>query len=130
MKNLILVEFLRRLQTTPSLKKKLKIFVGVALVGLVLSGGLALYLGVVGVKYVASIGSNVDVARHAQVLKSKVEGIPAIAKVECLETVQGLMNIERLLSVPLMDNFQTLKRACFEESIKEPETGKENEYNR
>lgn len=128
MKRFLLAEFLRYLQTTPNLKKKLKIFVGVGVLLLLLFGGLALYVGVVGVKYVANLGSNVDVAQHAEVLKSKVEAIPTIVKVDCLETAQGLWNVEKLLSVPLKENFETLKQACFEEPIQEPEkTGKESE---
>jgi hypothetical protein len=127
MRDLISAEYLRRLRETPNFKRRLKVIVGVGVLGILVAGGLAVYGGFLGVRYVMSQVPSVDVARHAEAIKSQVEGMPAVAKVECLAAAQGLLSIERLLSAPLMDNIQTLKRACFEGTIEEPETGKEGE---
>lgn len=127
MKGLIVAEFLRKVQTMPKLKKKLKILVGIGVVCLLLTGTLVVYVGVLGVKYVAGLGANVDVARHAEASKSQVENLPAVTTPDCLATAQGLFNLDKLLTTPLQDNFNSLKQACFEPAIQRPDTAKESE---
>ncbi len=118
MKNLKLNDFIRQVQSKPKLKKKLIAIVGVGFVGLLLAATLTIYLGVVGVGYVA---------RNTEALKSKVEGIPAISTAECISTAQGLFSLEKLLSTPVMDNFNILKQACFDGVIHQSDSVKESE---
>jgi hypothetical protein len=97
----------------PKLTKKLKIVLGIGVVGLILSGAFALYLGVVGVKYVASVATDPKIVEHAETLLSKVDQIPTSGTVRCLSVAQSFMDLENFLSTPLSQNLQALKHACF-----------------
>jgi|GEM_PF-724157 len=127
MKNLIFSEVLKYLRSTPNLKKKLMVFVGIGVAGLMLATTFIVAIGVAGVKYVAGVGSNIDVAQHAEALRLKVDNIPVISSVECLGAAQGLMNLESLLLTPIKDNFLSLKRACFDGPLKVLDEKKEAE---
>ena len=95
------------------LKKKLKIFLGIGCLGMVLLGGLVLWAGFTAVQHVAKIGSNVTVQEQMENLKGEISEIPAIVKVGCWEKVQSLMNIQVWLETPLGENITSLKDACF-----------------
>lgn len=97
----------------PKLTKKLKIFLGIGVVGLIASGAFALYLGIVGVKYVASVATDPKIIEHAETLRYKVDQIPALGAVKCLSVAQSFMDLESFLSTPLSQNLQALKHACF-----------------
>jgi len=127
MKSQIMAELLRQIKSKPHLKRKLKIFLGVGVVGLLLVTALTVYLGVVGAKYVASLGSNVDVARHAKTLKSTAESVTPVGVVGCLGAAQSLLNLEKLFLTPVEDSFRMLKRACLDGLIPSPDAGKESE---
>lgn len=95
------------------IKRKLKILIGIGLLGVFLVGSMVIYIGVTSARYVSELGSGLDVAAQAEALKSELEKLPSMAKLECLSTAQGLVNLDRLLSTPIRDNFETLKQACF-----------------
>ena len=98
---------------SPKLRKKLKIFLGISVVGLILSGAFAVYLGFMGMKYVAATVSTPEIAEHAETLRSKVEQIPALTVARCLDAAQSFADIESLLATPILRNLQTLQQACF-----------------
>ena len=99
-------------------KRKLKIFLGIGCLGMLLVGGLILWAGVATVQQVAKIGNNVNVQEQVENLKGGIPKIPAIVKVGCWEKVQSLMNIQVWLETPLGDNFTSLQDACFGKDIK------------
>ena len=100
------------------LKRKLKIFLGIGCLGMLLVGGLILWAGVATVQHVAKIGSNVNVQEQVQNLKGNIPKIPAIVKVGCWEKVQSLMSIQVWLETPLGENITSLQDACFASDIK------------
>lgn len=94
-------------------KRKLKIFLGIGCLGMVLLGGLVIWAGFTAVQQVAKIGGNVSVQEHMENLKGEISEVPAIVKVGCWEKVQSLMNIQVWLKTPLGENITSLKDACF-----------------
>lgn len=109
---------LNNFKANDQLKRKLKIFLGIGCLGMLLVGGLILWAGVATVQYVAKIGSNVNVQEQVQNLKGGILKTPAIVKVGCWEKVQSLMNIQVWLETPLGENITSLQNACFGTKIK------------
>lgn len=106
------------------LKRKLKIFLGIGCLGILLVAGLILWAGVATVQHVAGLGSKVNVQEQVLNLKGKVPEIPAIAKAGCWEKVQSLMTIQVWLDTPVAENIAGLKNACLGSDIKgTPEPG-------
>jgi hypothetical protein len=100
-------------KTNDHFKRKLKIFLGIGCLGMVLLCGLVLWAGFTAVQQVAKIGSNVTVQEQVKNIKGEISEIPAIVKVGCWEKVQDLMNIQVWLETPLGENLTSLKDACF-----------------
>ncbi len=94
-------------------KRKLKIFLGIGCLGMVLVGGLVFWAGFTAVQQVAKIGSNVNVQEQMENLKGEISEIPAIVKVGCWEKVQSLLSIQVWLENPLGENITSLQDACF-----------------
>lgn len=101
------------------LKRKLKIFLGIGCLGMLLVGGLILWAGVATVQHVAKIGSNVNVQEQVQNFKGNIPKIPTIVKVGCWEKVQSLMSIQVWLETPLGENITSLQDACIGQAVKE-----------
>ena len=107
-----LSETLRRFMANDQLKKKLKVFLGIGCLGILLLGGLIIWAGVATVKQVASIGANVNVQEQVQNLKTGALTLPAMAKVGCWEKVQSLLTVQVWLENPVGENIQGLQDAC------------------
>lgn len=97
----------------PKLTKKLKIVLGIGIVGLVLSGAFAVYLGFIGLRYVANVATDPKLVEHAETVVSKIDQIPALGAVNCLSVAQSFMDLESFLATPLSSKLQALKNACF-----------------
>ena len=124
MNQLELQQALNKFKDNDQLKRKLKIFLGIGCLGILLVGGLILWAGVATVQHVAGLGSKVNVQEQVQNLKGKIPGIPDIAKAGCWEKVQSLMSLQVWLETPVAENITSLKNACFGSDIKEkPESG-------
>ena len=109
---------LNNFKANDQLKRKLKIFLSIGCLGIVLLGGLILWAGIATVQQVAKIGSNVNVQERVENLKGGIPKIPAIVKVGCWEKVQSLMRIQVWLETPLGENITSLQNACFGTDIK------------
>jgi hypothetical protein len=101
------------------LKRKLKIFLGIGCLGILLVGGLILWASVATVQQVVKLGSNVNIQEQVRNLKGELPAIPAIVKVGCWEKVQSLMSIRIWLETPVAENITDLKDACLGSNIKE-----------
>lgn len=124
MNQLELQQALNKFKDNDQLKRKLKIFLGIGFLGILLVGGLIFWAGVTTVQHVAGLGSKVNVQEQVQNLKGKIPGIPAIAKAGCWEKVQSLMSIQVWLETPVAENITSLRNACLGSDIKEkPEPG-------
>jgi hypothetical protein len=110
----VVQELLKKVSGNHQFKRKLKIFLGVGLVGFLLVGGLILWAGVSAVQRVVSIGANSNVQEQVWNLKTEIPNIPSLAKVGCWDKVKGLMSVQVWLEKPVVDNIKYIKDACSE----------------
>jgi hypothetical protein len=119
MKNVIFYEIMRELKAKPKLMKKLKIFLIVGVVGVVLTGVLAVWAGITAINYVASTAGQViqsPIAKdQVETLKAEVEGIAKFQALSCWTKAQSLLAVQPWLEKPVQENLHSLKLACFEE---------------
>ncbi len=115
----IIFEVLKKFKAqNPDFKKKLKIFLLVGAVGLVLTAGLAIWAGVAALNYVASLATSPVVQQQVGSLKSEIKTLPQFALVGCLNKAQSFLNIQAFFERPLADQALALKTACFPETAK------------
>ncbi len=118
------LQSLNRFKDNDQLKRKLKIFLGIGCLGILLVGGLILWAGVATVQHVVKIGENSNMTEQVKNLKAEIPKIPALVRVGCWEKVQSLMNIQVWMETPIKENITSLKNACLGSDIKDkPESG-------
>ena len=103
MKHVILLE---------QLKRKLKIFLSIGLIGFLMVGALVVWAGVATFKSVASLGTNPNVQEKIVKLETGIKNMPALTKVGCWTTTQSLLKVEVWLEKPFADNVNSIKFAC------------------
>lgn len=113
MKQIIILELLKKLQTNHPLKRKLKIFLGVGLAGFLMVGVLVVWAGFATFKSIANFGLNPVVQEKILNLETEIQNLPALTRVGCWNTAQSLFNVEVWLEKPITDNFNSIKEACF-----------------
>lgn len=94
------------------LSRKLKIFLGVGFVGIIMIGALVIWAGIATIKGVANLAEEARVSDKVISLQKEMENIATLPKVDCWNTVQGLLNVEIWLESPIAENLQSLKLAC------------------
>lgn len=114
MKKFIFVEILQRLRSKPQLKRKLKIFAVIGLVGFFVTAGLVIWAGVSAVRFASNQIQAVNIQGQINKLESGWQSLPAITTVSCWNKAQSLMNFESWFTRPVTDNFKNLKVACLE----------------
>lgn len=112
MKYIIAGEILKILRNTPDLRRKLKVFALVAALGVVLVGGAAIYATVRGVSYVADAARQVDLSTVSPSITEQLKDPARRLGGDCLTVARGLLNVDALLGVPLMESARNLKNAC------------------
>ena len=124
MKHINFSEELRYLKANFKLNRKLKIFLGAGLAGILMVGALVVWAGIATFKSVASIGANPVVQEKIKSLKDTnvqekivgletgVKNLPALAKVGCWTTAQSLMKVEVWIAKPFAENLNSIKLAC------------------
>jgi hypothetical protein len=124
MKHINFSEELRYLKTNYKLNRKLKIFLGAGLAGILLVGALVTWAGIATFKSVASIGANpvvqekikswndTNVQEKIVSLETGVKNLPALTRVGCWTTAQSLMKVEVWIAKPFVENLNSLKLAC------------------
>ncbi len=105
-------ELLKKLKTNHQLKRKLKIFLAVGLVGSLMVGALVVWAGLATFKSVASLGTNPNVQKKVLKLESEMQNLPTLTKAGCWPTAQSLLNIEVWLEKPFVENVDSIKLAC------------------
>ncbi len=109
------VDETNKIGSNDTFKRYLKIFLGIGCLGLLLVGGLSIWVGVGTVKSVADLSTDPKMQQQVQELKSDISNMPALVKVGCWEKMQSLMNVQIWLETPVAENIQSLKEACLEE---------------
>ncbi|MBC7420636.1 MAG: hypothetical protein H7328_07905 [Bdellovibrio sp.] len=123
MKQDIIYKILRKIKEKPSRMRKVKIFVAVGFVGLLVTGALVIWAGVSALNYVASKTNEVIQSPTAQAkvenFKLKADGLKKFQP--CWVKAQSLMTIEPWLLPPALENLINLKVACLEAKLTECE---------
>jgi len=127
MKHSIVLELLKNITTNHQLKRKLKIFLGVGLVGSLMLGALFIWGGVAAFKTITSIETNPVVQEKIKnwnnsnakdkisSLETEINNLPALVKVGCWTTAKSLMSVGVWLEKPIAENYNNLKSACLKE---------------
>jgi hypothetical protein len=109
------------------MKTKLKIIIGVGVLGLVLAVTLTVVVALAGIKYVASLKPDVAIAKQAEALKKQVGELPTSVSPGCLGAASKLLNLELLLGSPLEKQIASIVSACLSTPTQEPSVPKEGE---
>lgn len=118
MKQVILLEAIRKLKSKPHIMRKLKIFAVIGFVGFLITGALTIWAGVEAFNYVATKATEVA---HSPVTQMNVESlkaelsVPKLQALNCWGKVQSLMAVQPWLERPAIDNLVDLKVACLED---------------
>lgn len=124
MKHINFSEELRYVTTHYKSNRKLKIFLGAGLAGILMVGALVVWAGMATFKSVATIGANPVVQEKIKSwndtnvqgkivrLETGVKNLPALAKAGCWTTAQSLMKVEVWIAKPLAENWNSVKLAC------------------
>ena len=118
MKYTVILEVLNKLKEKPELMRKIKIFALVGLVGVLIVGALAIWVGISTINYVASTANQMiqsPVAQsHVETLKTELKDLPEIQAFNCWGKAQSLLAIQPWLERPVFENLENLKVACLD----------------
>lgn len=116
MKQDIIYEILKKLKTTPNLMRKIKIFVAVGVLGVLVTGALTIWAGVAAFNYVATKTSEIIHSPTAQAqvenLKLEAKALTKFQPLSCWAKAQSLIAIEPWLARPALDNLMNLMAGC------------------
>ncbi len=91
------------------IKKKFKYLVVIGIGGILIFGGLFIYVGYSAFKNLAKLGKDFD-------LYEATKNIPVISNVACMDKAKSLMNVTAWIETPPMDNLIKLKQVCLEQT--------------
>jgi hypothetical protein len=108
-----------KFRNSPSLMRKIKIFLVVGFVGVVLAGALVIWAAVATFSYVADVAQNSDlttsqVTAKVEDVRKEIHEMSAVTALGCWQTAQHLLNFEPWLERPVGQNLGQLKVACLE----------------
>lgn len=130
MRQEVLIQLIRKIKSKPALLRKVKIFLVVGFVGLVLTGVLAIWAGVAAFQFAAThanrlMESPVAQAQIADVKQKAQQGLASFEPLSCWMRAQSLMSVEPWLGRPLLENLNNLKVACLGNLTQSCEEGSE-----
>lgn len=105
--------------TNHLLKRRLKIFLGIALGGFLLLGGLVFWVGVAAFKGVADFAADARLPEKVTQVQQGIEKAANLPRVGCLDAAQSLLNVEVWLNRPVAENLDSMKIACLQNNGKE-----------
>ncbi len=114
MKKLILAGILKKLNENFPFKRRLKIFFGLSLGGILLLGCIIVWAGITTVQKITDFGARYDVQEQVRNIRAEVTKTPAMAKAGCWQKIQDLITIQIWLEKPVAENINNLKTACLE----------------
>ncbi len=116
MKQLIFLEMLSRVRSSPNLKRKLKIFAIAGAIGFTVISGLVIWVAVSVTRFASHQIQAVNIQQQAETFENRLKTLPAVATMSCWDKAQSLMNLDSWVSRPIAENLNNLKMACLEES--------------
>jgi len=122
MMKLVYYEFFKRLNSAPKFRRRLKIFAAISLVGVVLSGALAIWVGIAAFDYVARTASSITTPQKvADVAHTFASGKPLLQP-GCLDKTKTMFNLAQWLERPLRQSFREIRDACVKGKQDQPST--------
>lgn len=122
MKREIVFELIRKLKEKPHMMRKLKIFVVIGIVGILITSVLAIWAGVTAFNYVATKATEAvqspTAQTHVDNLKAELKNLPKVQALSCWGKAQSLLAVQPWLERPVIDNLINLKVACLEDREK------------
>ena len=106
----MIFQILKKLKESPSMMRKLKIFVVVGLVGFLITGALTIWAGITAFNYLASTASPL-----VQSPIPELVALPKFQLLNCWSKAQSLMAVQPWLERSAVDNLVHLKMACLED---------------
>lgn len=91
------------------IKKNLKYLIVIGIGGILIFGGLFIYLSYSVINHVAKLGKDFD-------FFEATKNIPVISNVACMDKAKSLMNVAAWIDTPPTDNLKKLKQVCLEET--------------
>ena len=91
------------------IKKNLKYLIVIGIGGLLIFGGLFIYLSYSVISHMANLGKDFDIS-------AVTKNIPVVSNVACVDKAKSLMNVAAWIDTPPMDNLIKLKQICLEET--------------
>lgn len=88
--------------------KKIKYLLIMGIGGILIFGGLFIYVSYTAFNQVANLGKNFNFTQFTK-------NIPVISNVACMEKAQRLMNLPAWIETPPIENLKKLKQVCLEE---------------
>ena len=110
MKKLLLHLLLHRASASPKLKRKIKVFAALSLVGVFLAGGLVIWAGVAAFDYAAGAARTVVSAQPVRLNAPALD--QPLLRPGCLHKASSLLSLTHWLERPLQRSFLELKQAC------------------
>lgn len=114
MKKLILIEIAKHIRAKPNLKRKLKVFAVVGVIGFFITTGLVVWAGVSTMRFASQQIQSVNVQGHLKNIESRWLSHPTITMTSCWDKAQSLVNYDSWATSPLVENLYNLKVACLE----------------
>lgn len=118
MKYQIIIELLKSLNNRPDLKRKVKTFALVGVVGLVITLALTIWAGVAVFNFATSkaneVIQSIPYQNHIETAKNEIKGLPKIHALNCWTTAQSLMALQPWVERPAVANLMNLKTACLD----------------
>lgn len=120
MKQIVMLELLKKLRSKPHLKRKLKIFLVVGFVGFLITSALVVWAGVAVFNFASNKASQIiespQASAKVEALKTQATQFSALQAAGCWAKAQSLMAVEPWLLRPALENLGNLKVACFGQS--------------
>jgi hypothetical protein len=102
------LKILEILKDNSFFRKKFKYILVIGIGGILIFGGLFIYVSYTAFNQVAKLGKDFD-------FFEATKNIPVISNVSCMDKAKSLMNVTAWIETPPMDNLIKLKQVCLEE---------------
>jgi len=112
MKKLILYSILQKARSAPKFKRKLKIFAAVSLVGVIFTGGFAIWASIAAFDYVARTAGTLVTDQNVESATAKISGKEPLLQPGCLAKATTMLNPAQWLERPLQQTFGEIRNAC------------------
>ncbi len=93
-------------------KKRLKILAIVGIIGLFLTTGLVVWLGIAAVQFASNQIQVLELPNGVESLATQIGSLPAAVPPSCWAKAQSLMSYEAWLTRPIGENLLHLKTVC------------------